>query len=97
MIGPISLIVAELLDVGRQQRVDRAEVLGQHGRHPRADVADRQRVEQPRQPALLAGLDAAPAGSRPTSRPSAPGSIELFERQADRGRRSRCTSPSPTS
>ena len=34
------------------------KLLGQHGRHPGADVANRQGVQEPGQPAVLAGFDA---------------------------------------
>ena len=50
--------LGQCLGIGLFQLLDVGVVLGQNCRNTAAHMANRQRVQQPRQPAVLAGLDA---------------------------------------
>ena len=71
MIGPTSSICGQFVGFGRGQRLDVFEVLREHRRHTRADVSNRERIEQSGKPARLTRLDARDQVLRPISGPSA--------------------------
>ena len=55
---PISLVSLNSSTLAAIQGVHRAKTVGQDRGHSCADMADRQRVQEPGQAAILAGFDA---------------------------------------